>query len=152
MIKKIVSLCLFNLCIGCASVSGPPFVDHNSGLPYSSLKSNSGIDKEYQVWIGPVDGRFARKNILGEDMFGGDIVFVEPGLHTVGLRCHHTGVNRTVVVDVEFYIKEKEVYQFTCGPDASNKNAIFYIHDLKGEKVDFIYKEQSWSKVAHDDK
>ena len=65
MLNKFSSLILFTLCIGCSSVSGPPFVKHNSGLPYASLKSKSGIDNEYQVWIGPVDGLFARRNIFG---------------------------------------------------------------------------------------
>jgi hypothetical protein len=148
MFKKYMSMIFMGSCVGCATVSGPPFVNIESGQPYASLKSNSGLDKEYQVWIGPVDGRFAKKSIFGEAMYGGDTVYISSGLHTVGLRCHNTWVNRYVAIDVEFVVLEKEVYQLTCGPDGSNTKAIFYIHDSKNNIVPYKAKEQNWNKSS----
>ena len=74
--KKMVFTSLV-LLSGCITMSGGPFVDVKSGLPYATL-SGDEQSSDIKLWIGSVDGKFSRK----------EPILSSPWLQTKNIKFH----------------------------------------------------------------
>ncbi|MBN8445478.1 MAG: hypothetical protein J0M22_08420 [Gammaproteobacteria bacterium] len=133
--KKMVFASLV-LLSGCITMSGGPFVDVKSGLPYATL-SGDEQSSDIKLWIGSVDGKFSRKSIFNEDMFAGDFIYLAPGEHVVDAYCNYLALNKYNRTNLKFTLVANEKYKISCSAGLGDDQAFYKITDSKNADVPF---------------